>query len=57
MNKPCKPGDKSSPCAKRRAGVYEALSQRDAIKAAEHMMKGLAEMVGVKRKEDVRDDD
>lgn len=50
MNKPCKPGDKNSPCAKRRAGVYEALSKADAIRAAEHMMKGLAEMVGVKKK-------
>ena len=37
-------------CAERRAGLMQALSQRDAIKAAEHAMKGLAEMVGVKEK-------
>ena len=38
-------------CSDRRAGIKEALSQRDAIKAAEHAMKGLAEMVGLKKKE------
>lgn len=38
------------PCEDRRKGLYEALSKADAIKAAEHMMKGLAEMIGVKKK-------
>lgn len=39
-------------CQDRRAKLVEALSKADAIKAAEHMMKGLAEMVGVKKKEE-----
>ena len=47
----CKPGDNNSPCAKRRAGVIKALSQRDAIEAARQMMLGAAEMVGLKDKE------
>lgn len=38
-------------CADRRAGLIEALSRADAIKAAEHAMKGLAEMIGLKKKE------
>ena len=38
------------PCEDRRAGLIEALSRADAIKAAEHAMKGLAEMVGIKKK-------
>ena len=38
------------PCEQRRNKLMQALSQRDAIKAAEHAMKGLAEMVGVKEK-------
>ena len=43
-------------CAERRAGLMQALSQRDAIKAAEHAMKGLAEMVGLKKKPDDKSD-
>lgn len=38
------------PCEERRAKLVEALSKADAIKAAEHAMKGLAEMVGLKKK-------
>lgn len=38
------------PCEARRKGLVEALSRADAIKAAEHAMKGLAEMVGLKKK-------
>ena len=38
------------PCQDRRNKLMQALSQRDAIKAAEHAMKGLAEMVGIKKK-------
>lgn len=37
-------------CEERRAKLVEALSKADAIKAAEHAMKGLAEMVGLKKK-------
>ena len=43
------------PCAERRAALTEALSRADAIKAAEHAMKGLAEMVGLKKKEGDKD--
>ena len=43
------------PCAERRAKLTEALSRADAIKAAEHAMKGLAEMVGLKKKPDDTD--
>lgn len=38
-------------CAERRAKLTEALSQKDAIAAAKHAMAGIAEMVGVKKKE------
>lgn len=38
------------PCQDRRNGLKEALRKADAIKAAEHMMKGLAEMAGIKKK-------
>lgn len=38
-------------CAERRAKLTEALSQKDAIKAAKHAMAGVAEMVGIKKKE------
>lgn len=38
------------PCEERRAKLKQALSQRDAIAAAEHMMNGLAEMAGLKKK-------
>lgn len=37
-------------CEDRRKGLVEAISKKDAIKAAEHMMKGLAEMAGLKKK-------
>ena len=43
------------PCEQRRAGLMQALSRADAIKAAEHAMKGLAEMLKLKQKEDNKD--
>lgn len=45
------------PCADRRAKLVEALSRADAIKAAEHATKGLAELVGLKKKPDSDDSD
>lgn len=38
------------PCKARRDKLLEALSRADAIKAAEHAVKGLAEMAGLKKK-------
>lgn len=37
-------------CERRRAGLEEAISKGDAIKAAMHAMLGLAEMTGLKKK-------
>lgn len=42
-------------CAERRAKLTEALSQKDAIAAAKHAMAGIAEMVGIKKKEGDKD--
>lgn len=38
-------------CQKRREGLREALSKRDALAAVAHAMKGAAELVGVKKKD------